>query len=84
MYSRIMCNDILKNKVITLITMIFIAIAAMLVSLAATLTINLSGALDTLMTKAQTPHFLQMHSGKLIMLGFHLLQSRIAMLINFK
>lgn len=65
MYSRIMCNDILKNKVITLITMIFIAIAAMLVSLAATLTINLSGALDTLMTKAQTPHFLQMHSGEI-------------------
>lgn len=65
MYFRILGNDIFKNKVITLIMMVFIATAAMLVSLAATLTINLTGSLDTLMTKAQTPHFLQMHSGKI-------------------
>ena len=64
MYFRIIGNDILKNKVITLVTVIFVAAAAMLVSLAAILTINLSGALDTLMTKAKTPHFLQMHSGE--------------------
>lgn len=65
MYFRIIGNDILKNKVITLITILFVAAAAMLVSLAAILTINLSGALDTLMTKAKTPHFLQMHSGEI-------------------
>ena len=65
MYFRIIGNDILKNKVITFVTMIFVAAAAMLVSLAAILTINLSGALDTLMTKAKTPHFLQMHSGEI-------------------
>lgn len=65
MYFRIIGNDILKNKVITLVTILFVAAAAMLVSLAAILTINLSGALDTLMTKAKTPHFLQMHSGEI-------------------
>ncbi|WP_413367315.1 ABC transporter permease [Lysinibacillus sp. 3P01SB] len=65
MYFRIIGNDILKNKMITLITILFVAAAAMLVSLAAILTINLSGALDTLMTKAKTPHFLQMHSGEI-------------------
>lgn len=65
MYLRIIGNDILKNKVITFVTMIFVAAAAMLVSLAAILTINLSGALDSLMTKAKTPHFLQMHSGEI-------------------
>ena len=65
MYLRIIGNDILKNKLITFVTMIFIAAAAMLVSLAAILTINLSGALDSLMTKAKTPHFLQMHSGEI-------------------
>ncbi|UAT31510.1 FtsX-like permease family protein [Bacillus badius] len=65
MYFRIIGNDILKNKMITLVTMIFVAAAAMLVSLAAILTINLSGALDTLMTKSKTPHFLQMHSGEI-------------------
>jgi len=65
MYFRIIRNDILKSKVITLTTMIFVAAAAMLVSLAAILMVNLSGALDTLMAKAKTPHFMQMHSGEI-------------------
>ncbi|RHW32392.1 ABC transporter permease [Lysinibacillus yapensis] len=63
MFFRIIRNDVLKSKVITLTTMIFVAAASMLVSLAAILVVNLSGALDTLMTKAETPHFMQMHSG---------------------
>jgi len=65
MYYRIIRNDILRNKAITLTTMVFVAAAAMLVSLAAILIINLSGAIDTLMTRAKTPHFMQMHSGKM-------------------
>ncbi|WP_409274680.1 ABC transporter permease [Neobacillus sp. SCS-31] len=63
MYFRMIRNDILKSKAITFTTMIFVAAASMLVSLAAILVVNLSGALDTLMTKAETPHFMQMHSG---------------------
>ncbi|WGU93105.1 FtsX-like permease family protein [Paenibacillus dendritiformis] len=65
MYSRIIRKDIVKSKAITLTTTIFIAAAAMLVSLAAILVVNLSGALDTLMTQAETPHFMQMHSGEI-------------------
>lgn len=65
MYFRIIRNDLLKNKLITFITMMFVAAAAMLVSLAAILTMNLTGALDTLMIKAKTPHFLQMHAGEI-------------------
>jgi putative ABC transport system permease protein len=65
MYYRIIRNDIVRNKAITLTTMIFVAAAAMLVSLAAILIVNLSGAIDTLMTRAKTPHFMQMHSGKM-------------------
>lgn len=65
MYYRIIQNDILRSKAITLTTMMFVAAAAMLVSLAATLVVNLSGAVDTLMTQGKTPHFLQMHSGEL-------------------
>lgn len=65
MYFRIIRNDISKSKLITLTTMIFVAAAAMLVSLAAILVIHLSGALDTLMTQAKTPHFMQMHSGEI-------------------
>ncbi|MGE7091854.1 ABC transporter permease [Lysinibacillus sp. NPDC048646] len=65
MYNRIICNDILKSKAITLTTMIFVAASAMLVSLAAILVVNLSGSLDTLMKQAKTPHFMQMHSGEI-------------------
>ncbi|MDW0117466.1 FtsX-like permease family protein [Sporosarcina thermotolerans] len=65
MYSRIIRNDILKSKAITLTTTIFVAVAAMLVSLAAILIVNLSGALDTLMTQSKTPHFMQMHLGEI-------------------
>jgi len=65
MYSRIIRNDISKSKLVTLTTTIFIAAAAMLVSLAAILIVNLSGALDSMMTQARTPHFLQMHSGEI-------------------
>lgn len=63
MYNRIIRNDISKSKMITLTTTIFVAIAAALVSLAAILVVNLSGAIDTLMKQAKTPHFMQMHSG---------------------
>ncbi len=65
MYFRIIGHDMLKSKAITLTTTVFVVVAAMLVSLAAILTVNLSGALDTLMTKAKTPHFMQMHSGEI-------------------
>ena len=63
MYHKIIKNDILKRKGITLTTTIFVAAAAMLVALAAILMVNLTGSIDTLMTKAKTPHFMQMHSG---------------------
>jgi putative ABC transport system permease protein len=65
MYYRLLRNDILKNKAITLTTMLFVAAAAMLVALAAILVVNLTGAIDSLMTQAKTPHFMQMHAGEL-------------------
>lgn len=65
MYYRMIRNDIRTSKLITLTTLIFVAAAAMLVSLSAILVVNLSGAIDTLMTQARTPHFMQMHSGEM-------------------
>jgi len=65
MYYRQLRNDILKSKAITLTTMLFVSAAAMLVALAAILVVNLAGAIDTLMTQAKTPHFMQMHAGDL-------------------
>jgi putative ABC transport system permease protein len=67
MYYRTIRNDILKSKAMTLTTMLFVAAASMLVALAAILVVNLTGAIDTLMTRAQTPHFMQMHTGSLDM-----------------
>ncbi|AZK45373.1 ABC transporter permease [Paenibacillus lentus] len=64
MYFRLIRDDISNSKLITLTTTIFVAAAAMLVSLAAILIVNLSGAIDTLMTRAETPHFMQMHAGE--------------------
>lgn len=65
MYYRIIRNDILKSRLITVTTMCFVAAAAMLVSLAAILTVNLTGAIDTMMEQAKTPHFMQMHAGEI-------------------
>lgn len=65
MYFRIIRNDFSKSKFITVTTTLFVAIAAMLVSLAVILTVNLSSSLDSLITKAKTPHFMQMHSGEI-------------------
>lgn len=63
MYYRMIRNDIAKSKAITMTTMLFVAAAAMLVSLAAILVVNLFGSIDALMTQARTPHFMQMHAG---------------------
>lgn len=65
MYYRIIRNDLRRNKAVTLTTMLFVAAAALLVALAAILVVNLAGAIDTLMMRAQTPHFMQMHAGDL-------------------
>ena len=59
MYFKIMKNDMLKSKMITLTITLFIATAAMLVSLAAVLVIHLF--------EAETPHFMQMHTGEIDM-----------------
>jgi putative ABC transport system permease protein len=64
MFRRIIRNDILKSRTVSLITLVFIAVAAALVSLAALLTVHLTGAIDGLMIQSKTPHFLQMNAGQ--------------------
>lgn len=65
MYFKIIKNDIGKSKLISITIMLFVSAAAMLVSLAAILLVNLTGAVKTLVTQAKTPHFVQMHAGAL-------------------
>ena len=65
MIKHLIWRDITRNKVVSLTTLLFIAAAALLMSLAATLAVNLTGAIDQLMQEAKTPHFMQMHAGTL-------------------
>jgi putative ABC transport system permease protein len=64
MYFKIIRNELKTSKLINIIMILFIVVAAMLAALAAVLTVNLLGSIDTLMANAKTPHFMQMHSGK--------------------
>lgn len=65
MFARMIRNDVRKSKGTTLITTLFVAAAALLVSLAALLAVQLAGSIDMLMVKSKTPHFMQMHAGLL-------------------
>ena len=65
MITKIIVKDIKRSKLITIALLLFVAAAAALVSSAAMTTVNLLGAIDSLMTGAKSPHFMQMHSGEL-------------------
>lgn len=64
MYRKIIKNDVRESKLITIITTLFITVAALLVALATILSVNLAGSIDTLMEKSQSPHYMQMHTGE--------------------
>ncbi|MDR2043273.1 MAG: FtsX-like permease family protein [Clostridium sp.] len=63
MYRKIIKNDIAKSKLISITITAFILIAALLTSLAAILCVNLFSAIDNMVERAKTPHFMQMHAG---------------------
>ena len=63
MYGKIIKNDIRKSKLITITITTFILAAAMLTALAASLTVNLFGAIDNMLLSAKSLDFMQMHTG---------------------
>lgn len=65
MNCKILWRDIRRNKAVSCTTALFITAAAMLLSLAAILTVSLTGAIGHLMEDAKTPHMMQMYSGGL-------------------
>ena len=65
MIKRLIVNDFKQNRLITISTGIFMALTAMLMGLAIFLFARLYSSIDSLMTKAETPHFLQMHTGQI-------------------
>lgn len=63
MIGRLLWNDIRNHKLMTVSTILFMAASAMLITLTAVLFTGLLGSVDSLMTKAKTPDYLQMHTG---------------------
>lgn len=63
MYRKMIQNDIRKSKLITVTLTAFILVAAMLSALAASLTVNLTGAIEHMLVSAKSIHFMQMHTG---------------------
>lgn len=65
MKRRILWNDIKGNRLLTFTTWSFMAISAFMFALTCFLFVSLMASVDTLMEKAQTPDFLQMHAGEI-------------------
>lgn len=64
MIRKLIWNDIKQNKLLSVVTTIFMAVSAMLLSLTVLLFVNLLSSIDDLMQQAKTPDFLQMHTGE--------------------
>ncbi len=65
MIRRLIINDLKSNRLITISTTVFMAAAAMMLGLTVFLFATLYSSISSLMIKAETPHFLQMHTGEL-------------------
>jgi putative ABC transport system permease protein len=63
--GRMLRKDFLRKKLITIVVFAFIFLAALLVASGTNLIIELGNSLNVLFTRANTPHFVQMHAGPL-------------------
>ena len=62
-YARIIRNEVARKLGPLAAVFAFILLSAMLLASGAGLIVELSGSLDRLFDEAETPHFVQMHSG---------------------
>lgn len=63
MNYKIIINDIRNNKIQSAATLFFFGISVFVFSLTILLFVSLLGSIDTLVDKAKTPDYLQMHAG---------------------
>jgi putative ABC transport system permease protein len=63
--GRMLRKDFLRKKLITIVVFAFIFLSALLVASGTNLIVELSNSLNALFTRANTPHFVQMHAGPL-------------------
>ena len=64
MLWKIVKSDLARSKLISLTLTAFVCAAALLISVAASIIVKLSGSVDALMNTAIAPDFMQMHSGE--------------------
>lgn len=62
---KILQNDVLRKKSVTIVVFAFMLLAAWLAAGGANLIVELSSALNTLFVAARVPHFVQMHAGEI-------------------
>ena len=62
--AKILREDILRKKVITVVVFAFILLSALLVASGSNLIMDLSSALEALFERSKAPHFVQMHAGE--------------------
>lgn len=65
MIKALLWNDIKRHKILSLSTVIFMAVSSLFISLAVVLFSSLLDSVDGLMERALTPDYLQMHSGEI-------------------
>ncbi|HJH31433.1 MAG TPA: ABC transporter permease, partial [Methanosarcinaceae archaeon] len=64
MLLKMIKNDFLRKKVITVAVFIFIMLSATLIACGSNMFIDLSNSVDDLFEKSNAPHFVQYHSGE--------------------
>ncbi|WP_028562060.1 ABC transporter permease [Paenibacillus pinihumi] len=65
MLARMMKNDFLRKKAMTVTLFIFILLSSLLVSSGTKMIMDLTGSIHNLFTASKIPHFVQMHAGEL-------------------
>ncbi len=63
MLIKMLKTDFLKNKVITAALFSFIMLSALLIASGTNMLTELANSLNSLFTKSDVPHFVQMHAG---------------------
>ena len=65
MIKRLLWNEIRNHKLLSISTVIFMAISSLLIALSAVLFTDLLGSVNGLIDMAKTPDYLQMHAGEM-------------------
>lgn len=65
MYFKLIANDIKNSRLISATVVVFIFAASMLMAAAAGIGVRLVSSIDNLFEQAKTPHYMQMHAGKI-------------------